>query len=143
MEESAINFILELDDVGLILYILKLILISILSYYTAFRLINKSQEFTKSLSLNIAIIILVDFICGIIKYKEDSLINMIFLTFILSLLLANNLKCGVGYAILIGTISVTINCILLLFGTAISFIPIVIFNITNMYLNFIIVSIFH
>ena len=44
MDKSAIKYILELDDVGLILYVLKLILISFLSFYTSFKLINKQKE---------------------------------------------------------------------------------------------------
>ena len=143
MDKSAIKYILELDDVGLILYVLKLILISFLSFYTSFKLINKQKEFNKKIIRNLIVILLANLVCGILKYKEDLLLSMIFLTFVLSLLLADTLKCGVGYSILIETISVTINCIILLFGTALSFVPVVIFSIKNMFISFVVVATFY
>ena len=143
MKESIIKFISETNNVGVILYILELILIGIFSYYTAFRLIKNQNKFNEKLIRNVIIIIVVSIICGIVKNKGNTFMNIVILVFTLSILIANNLKCGIGYAIIIGIISIAINCIMLLFGTALSFIPVLIFKITSMYISFIIVSIFY
>ena len=143
MEESARIFISEIKSVDFILYILELLLISLFSYYTAFRLINQKKEVRKRLLKNIIIIVLTNFLCGILKYKINILTSAIFLAITISLLLANTLNYRLGHSILISIISVTINCIIFLFAAALSFVPVAIFNIKNMYLNFIIVSIFY
>ncbi len=143
MDMSVREFLIDINDVGVIIYFLKLFIMTIFSYYTTLRLINKKDKLFDKFGFKMITCILVVIISTTMKYKINFLISTIFLIFAMSILLSKTVNCGIGHAIFIEVISITINYIIFSLGIALSFVPVAIFNIKNMYLNFIIVSIFY
>ena len=141
MGQNARNFIIEMNDVGVIIYVLKLILISLLSYYTSFKIINKKEKLSKNILCNIVIILFINIICGIIKYKTNSLTSILTLILSISFVFVKTINCELGFAILIQLISFSINCILFLLVSVLSFVPVIIFDVKNIYLSFLFIFI--
>lgn len=129
------EFIESLGNINIIIYILKTFFISIFAYNTAFKSVNKKYGNIYKNIIAYIIIGIIAMICGEIKSLSNSFNSLIFLIISLSLLFSKITKEDFGYSILIGMISLGINYSAFIIATAISFIPSVIFNIENDYIN--------
>ena len=130
------DFILQLKDIDIIMYILKMTSISILSYYTACKISNR---FIDNLWIIFMECIIIAIICGIVKTTCNSLISIFLLIIFLGIIFKQTQESYIGYSLLIVTIATSINYTMFLIATAISFIPVVVFSIYNMYFNFAII----
>jgi hypothetical protein len=129
------EFIESLGNINIIIYMLKTFFISIFAYNTAFKSVNKKYGNIYKNIIAYIIIGIIAMICGEIKFLSNSFNDLIFLIISLSLLFSKITKEDFGYSILIGMISLCINYSAFIIATAISFIPSVIFNIENDYIN--------
>lgn len=137
------NYILELEDIGIITYILKLLFTSVFSYQMSLRIINKRDKFNYKTIMIYVLIFGITVICGIIKYEIGLFGCILVLIMLLSAILSKSINKSIGYALLIMTISLSINYIMLLISTAISFIPITIFKIEKIYISFIFIIVIY
>lgn len=129
------EFIESLGDINIVIYILKTFFISIFTYNTALKSVNKKYD---NIYKNIIVYItigIIAIICGEIKFFSNSFNGLIFLIISLSLLFSKMTKEDFGHSILIEMISLGINYSVFIIATAISFIPSVSFNIENDYIN--------
>ena len=136
------KFILELNDIGIITYVSKLIYMSIFSYHTALKMINKKKKFFELL-VEYFFILIIAILCGIIKYKISILTCIIALIVFLSLLFSQNTDRSMERSILIITIALGINYALFMIASTIGLIPNIIFKIDNVYISFIIIAIIY
>ena len=137
------EFIQELEDIGIIAYIIKLLYTSYFSYYTSLKIINKEDKFTEKTIFTFINILIIAIICGVVKYLLNTLSCIILLIIMLSLILSKKIKNGYIHSMIVMTISLSINYIIFLVSTAITFIPTMLFNIKNMYVNSLIILVFY
>ena len=137
------DFVTELNDIGLLTYMLKLIIISIFSYNTFFKIINKKEKITYKKVIIYMIIIAISILCGMIKYFLNSWICILMLVILISLILSKENNVNIFYSSIIFIISLGINYIIFLIATAISFLPVAIFNIKDRYINFMLISLIY
>jgi len=137
------EFVQGLKDVGIITYTLTLFVISITSYYTSLKMINKFEKMIfKKISLYLKII-LISVLCGCIKYFLNLFVSIILLVILLSVILLKSNKNNVIYSVLTVVISLSINYIIYIASTIISIIPIIAFKATNIYSSFLIIIIIY
>ena len=127
------NTIIEIEEFNIIIYILKTYFISIFTYYIALKSINK--RITYKFYIIPIVMITVSVICGTIKYYSDSFYSIICLDILLAIIFSKFSKNDIAYSILIMTISLSINYIFLFLATALMFLPSVIINVQNDYIN--------
>lgn len=132
------DFINNLENIGIVIYILKILSISIFTYNFAIRIINKKDN-KKIISYMIIIVIAI--IGGEIKFCSSSLNSMIFLATSLAIGFSIINKEDIVYSILIIIFSLSINYIVFLLSVAIAFIPNIIFNINNDWISLIVIII--
>lgn len=142
---SNLEFInnLGLEYIDLNIYIIKLFFISIYTYYTFLKVLNFKEIFNKKLIFVLIFTMLTTIICGILKYKLNSFTNIILLLFLLSSLYAIITKNKLGFSILITITSLSINYILFFITILFSFIPTIIFNISNDYISLFLMILIH
>lgn len=129
------EFIESLGDINIVIYILKTFFISIFTYNTALKSVNKKYD---NIYINIiayVIIGIIAIICGEIKFLANSFNSLIFLIISLSVLFSKITKEDMGYSMLIVIFSLGINYSVFIIATAISFIPTVVFNLENDSIN--------
>ena len=137
-------FIPKLDDITMVIYVLKVVCISITSYYTISKITNyKIISNGKSLILAIIFCIFISIICGSINNISSSFNSVITLIFLLSLSISKFTKFNMGYAVLITVISLSINYILFFIAVIIVFTPNELISINNDYISlFFIISVY-
>lgn len=134
------DFILELEQMDLVMYILKLFNISIFSYFMSLKFINIDRD-KKFNTLGLGIKILgISIFSSLIKKYVNFLCCVIVLIILLSILLSKNLNKSIRHMMLVTTISLSINYIIFLIATTVSFFPVVILKIQNLYISFILIS---
>lgn len=135
-----------ITDTDLILYVIKIFLISIATYFTSIKMINLKLD--KSLSkkrLMTAIIFIIGtcLICMFVKTKIEFNSVILLITFSLSTLFCLNTKSGMGYSIIINTLSLSINYCIYCLSAILGFIIFKIMKIENIYFNFILIIIIY
>ena len=125
----------------IIIYFIKLFVISIYSYYCFIKMLNVKKQN----SVHIIIIVLTSFIlgafCTYIKFFINSFLSVIILCFLYGIILGVITKSKIGYSLIITFISYAICTICQVTSVAIEYIPYILFRIRNSYLNLIIISI--
>ena len=125
------EFLIQTETVTNFNSILKIFFITIYTFYISLKLSdNQIYSIIREIKL-IILIIIIDIIYLIIKIESNFLYSTIFLILLLSTLFAIETKKKIGYSVLINIIALSINYILFFIALAISFIPNVIFKITN------------
>ena len=132
---DTISFILNTNKIDIITYVIKIIFISLLTYYTFLKIINKKDFFCKNLFSITFFIITISILCSVMNYMSDSFTSILFLILLLSSLFSITTKNKIGYSLLVTTISLSINYIILFIAIALSFFPTIIFNVQNYYIN--------
>ena len=137
MQEN-LNFMIDLGYMNQTTYMIKIIIISLYTYYTFVKIINSKTNFHKNLYIMIATILISIIVC-IIKYKTNSFISITCLILLLGGLYSLVTKNNIGYSILITVISLSVNYSVFFIAIITSFIPNIILNIQNDYLSLILI----
>ena len=132
---ESIRYIMELNEIENIIYILKTFFISMCTYYTYLRLLNNKNFITKNSMKIFIFTIIVSILCSIIKYYSDSFTATLVLIFLLSSMYSIIHKSNIGYTILYSIISLSITYILFSIAIIISFIINLIVILKNDYIN--------
>ena len=133
----------SLEEINIIIYVLELFCISLGTYYTVVKNINKSKNTNKDIT-SILILLAISIGCEVIKYKSNFMNAMLCLIILLSITFARKDKDNIGYYILTTTICLSLNYIIFLISVAISYFPNYFMNIRNNYLSFaIIIAIYY
>ncbi len=125
--------IMEIQDINSIVYIIKIIALSNFTLYTSLKVTNNKSNY-RMLIVG-TIIVLISIVCGLVKYLSGSLSCILLLIISLSIVLSNITKKDIIYCIIITTISLSINYIIFLFSIVINFLPAIIMNNNNEYIN--------
>ncbi len=139
-----INSIYNLGNIQINIFILKIIVISLCTYFLGFKLINKNIDINIKLILQSVAICIFSIICGILKYEIGYLISIICLILLISILFAKSTENNIGNSIMVIIVSMACNYILFTCSVIVNFI----FNMIskggiNDYINFVIISTIH
>lgn len=137
------DFILGLTNMQFLNYLLKQLYISYGTYYIALILTNNKKILKKNIIKVLALITIAAVISSIIKYLMDFTISIFLLIVMLAYVLSLTLKRNIGYSILVSTICLSINYVIFLAATLVSFIPVVLFRIYDINFSFIIIIVIH
>ena len=133
------KYIQSLEDINIIIYILKTIFISVFTYKVALKSINKRNYRKYKNTIAYITIIFIAIFCGIVKFSSNSLNSIICLVTLVTLLFSKVTQEDIGYSILIVIFSLSINYSIFIISAAITFVPNVIFNIKNNYISLILI----
>lgn len=125
-----------LNDITAIIYTLKIISISIMTFYTNTKIMN--LKFNNKVMISLSLIINAS-ICSMIKYLSNSMLSIICVIFLLALVFAKFSNNKLGYSVLINFISISINYIFFIIAIIVSYIPYKIINIENDYINLLLI----
>lgn len=126
----------NLEEINIIIYTLKLICISLGTYYVV---LKSTKDNNIKSTKNIIITIIIAIACEFIEKTTNSMNTMLCLIILLSVTFARTDKDNIGYYILTTTICLSLNYIIFLIAVAISYFPNYIMNIRNNYISFIII----
>lgn len=132
----------NLEEVNIIISNLEMFFICIFTYYIALKTIN-SKESLKNKVLIIFICCIISAIRAYIKSKTNFLESVICLILMLSLTFSKFQKKDVTYSMMIIVFSLSINYIMLILSSAISYFPNAIMKTQNDYISFAFVIIFY
>ena len=133
------NLIIETNDIGIVNYIFKIIILSCFSFSMSIKIINSVLKNKKDIISCYLIIICIGITCGVIKYYINSWISIFILIIFLSILFSTKIGINIGKSLLVTIVSFGINYIMFLIGTFISFFIMVIFGINDMVISSILV----
>ena len=126
-----------LNNITNIIYTLKIISISIMTYYTNTKITN--VKFNNKIIIFILLLISAT-ICSVIKYLSNSMLSIICLIFLLSSLFAKFSNNKLGYSLLINSVSISINYIFFIIAIIMTYFPYKIINIENDYINLLLID---
>lgn len=119
------------------MYIIKIIFISIVTYFINAKLLNLRKE--RKYIGSIILIIIVGILSGIIREYFGLLIGLLFLVCGLSCIFSIYSKGGFGYSLLINIISLSINHILFFVAIIIVYLPFGLLKIENELVNLLLI----
>lgn len=125
---------INLNELENIVDLIRILFIIIYTYFLSLKTINYKTVYKNNILIMLILIILA-FLCKIIKNKFGYVYCIICLIIMLGIIISKNTKNNIGYSILLTTISLSINYILYFISIAISFIPNMIFNINNNFIS--------
>ena len=140
---GAVNFVSTLSNINVINQILKMFIISLFTYHTAKRLINKAKYTLSKTIVDIIIIGSISILCALIKYSSNSINSMICLVCLLVILFCKQTKERVASSIIAVIISLSINYFIFFVAIILSYIPSLHLNITNDYVSLLIITIIY
>lgn len=126
---------LNLEDIGIILYSIKIYSIIVFTYYFALKSIN--EKYKKKNLIVYIILIAVAILCSIIKYQSNSFNSIIFLITIITILFSKFEKKEIGYSIIIIIFSLSINYIVFFISTITCFFLNILLSIRDNYISLI------
>lgn len=138
-----LEFMLVIQDINIIIYIIKIFFINIFTYYTIIKMLDRKEISKREKTIFIVISILISILIGITKYISNVIISNICLILLLSILYSKTSKCKIGNSIILNTISLGINYCILFISTTISFVPNVLIQIQNDYLSLLLIICIH
>ena len=136
------NFI-RLDNIGIIIYILKLFFIEIFTWYTYKKIINYKNTNIKILFLNIIFLFAISILCGNIRYKIDSFSSIVCLILFIGIMCSYLTDTKLGYSTLITIISLSINYIIFFISLLITFVISKFIEIENDIFNLLFIELIH
>lgn len=143
MEIEITNVWMNLGDIKNIIYTMRILLISVCTFYTLLKITNNNERFKFNINyiLHCISLILFSVIANIVKNKTDSFTSSIMLVFFISILYSIATKKRIGYSLLITVFSLSINYVLFFISIIVAFIPNIFMVITNDFINLLIISI--
>ena len=132
-------------DTNIIIYMLKIIFISLCTYYTNIKILNIKSKLSRinKLLLVISTIIIAILANLISEISATNISSMIYIISLDSMFFTIITKNKYGYSILITTISLSINQILFFCASSITFVLYVSLYIVNEFANFIVIAVVH
>ena len=131
-----------IQDTNLIVYIIKIFIISIYTYFTSLRILNiklnKKTFFTILTGITITCLL-----CTIMKTRISFNSVILLITFSISIIFSINTKNGIGYSIMINALSVSINYCVYCISTILGFLFYSIIKLESIYMNFIVIMIIY
>ncbi len=140
------NIIMRLQEINITVDILKTALISIITHYVSIKIVNNTYNNNYKKILMYISVIFVSYVCGSIRWSNNSLNSIILLIFLLSIIFLIRTKSNMGYSLCITAISLSISYILYSISICISYIPGILLrsnNIDNPYISLIILTIIY
>ena len=135
-KQKAISYMLQIEVDYEILKVAKIFIITIFTYYTTRKIMNKKITVEENnLSILIMNIIIIIIYC-LLRDKIGLILDTIILIGLLAVIIAKNTNKNIGYTIICTAISLTINDILYFVSSAIIYIPSRALNISNVYTLF-------
>ena len=131
------------ENINIIMYILKSIIINIFAYFTSKKILNNKNNKKVSIFLQNILIIFVSIICAVLKYKISTVLAMIFLCILMSYIYSVLNKERIGKAILINLLSLSISYMIFFLAIICSFIIGKILNIKDDFRSFLIMIIIY
>lgn len=128
------------NDLSITFDIIKVICISIFTYYTDFKIINRKISFGPKEILKIIILIIISTICGTIRNEINYFISVIGIIMTVSIIFSVR---EIGISILTTIISLSINYIIAVITIMISFVINKIINISNDFIILVIIQSLH
>lgn len=136
------NYIVNDEEINLILCFLRMFFINIGTYYIFLRLINERYSKSKNI-FNMLILVLVTVICTVVKEYINSMSCIILLLAVLTFIFSKITRNSIGYTIMTTISAFSISNILYFISIFLNSLPNVIFNIQNdIYALLLIVSIY-
>lgn len=140
---SNLEFMLSLEKVEILAHTMRLIFITLFSYYAFIKIINININNAK----NISVILVSSIIIAIIEKFVQNYVNVylgtVVLLFLMTLTNGVNFKKDLGYSLVITIISYSISYILYMVSLIIAFIPGAVFKIQNDYLNLLVIVVIY
>ena len=138
--EVNLNFVFETNNVEMIVMCIKSVYITIFTYFTNFKIVDKKVNINLKETLKIIAIIFFSIVLWLIRYQTNYLISIICSIFIISIIFSSkNIKQG----ILTTIISLSINYAISLLSIMISYVLNKIIRIENDYVNVMILLFIH
>ena len=123
-EGIALNFtyrFINLADLNLIFYIIKIFFMSIYSSYCFNKIINRKNILIKNLVIYFLSISIISFLCGVIKYYSNTFSYITCLVLSLGIMCSCITKTKLGNSLLIIIICLSLNYILIAISSSITF----------------------
>lgn len=139
MQETTINVERISDQI----YLLRTFFISLYTYYFFIKMINQKKFSIYGNMLVTICLFLISLLSTIVKNKIDSISSIVLMMTIMSSVYSFITKIKYTYSINLYIISLSINYILFFFAVVIAYVPNIIFNIKNDYINLIVICITH
>lgn len=140
---NHLYFLVNLEYMDIIIYIIKTFFICACTYYTCCRLINCKKAIYIKLLLAFIPVVIISIITSIFKYNINSLSSILFLIFSLSFLFSFVNENTTVNSMLVTIISLSVNYIILYSSLLINFVFNIILKITNDYISIWLILIIH
>lgn len=134
------EFILQLDDINIVIQIIKQVFINICTCIIALKISNKHVNKNYKLLIIVFLLVIISIITKFTKVRLGFFYSHISLILCLTIIFSKYTESDMGYSIMLITISLSINYIIFYISLVISFIPNVLLNIKNDYISFIIIA---
>lgn len=134
------EFILELEDVNLVIEIVKQLFINICTCIIALKISNKHVDKNYKLLIIVFLLVIISIITKFTEVEIGVFYSIISLILCLTIIFGKYTESDMGYSIMLITISLSINYIIFYISLVISFIPNVLLNIKNDNISFIIIA---
>lgn len=130
-----LSFLLNLEYMDIIIYIIRTFFICVCTCYTCFKLVNCKNFIGFKLLISSSILLIISIIAAVLKYNFGSFTSILFLICSLCLTFTLINKNTLGNSILTIIISLSINYSVFLLSLVINFIPNIIFKIQDDYIS--------
>ena len=131
-----LNYIIQLDQMEIIVDIIRLYFINLFTYYMNFKIINKPIVYKKyEIPIICIIILIISIICKFFKDTFAFSYGIVGSIIFIGILFLIRTKSKLGYSIIVTIVSLTINYIFFIISVLFNFIIFLIFNIQNDYIN--------
>lgn len=141
MENFIPSIIIDLNDINTIIYIVKMFLMGLFTYYTFTHVLNIKLIFNIKFLFIIFFTLSISLLHTMLKYNYITSIVVFIIS--LSILYSFTTSCKIGYSILITLCSFSLNSIISFVSIIIAFIPYKIIGVQNDIINFIFIYTIH
>ena len=141
MQNLIPTTIINFSDISTNVYIIKIFLMSLCTYYTFSRILNLKPIFNIKLFTIIILTFIITILHTMLKY--DYITSIFFLIISLSILYSFFTSCKIGYSILITLSSLSINYVISFISIIIAFIPYKILGMQNDIINLLLIFLLH
>ena len=140
---NNLNFLVNLEHIDIIIYVIRTLFISIFTYYTYFKIIKSKTYINIKSFVTFVFIFVICSITAILKYNLSSFLAILFLISSLSFTLSIVNKNTFANSILLTIISLSINYVIYFISIIVAFIPYKLIVIKNDIFNIILIFTIH
>lgn len=143
MFDENLSYFFTLQPMDFILYVFKILIITLGSTYSYYKILNSNFYFRKRLFICLVLIILSAFISYLLKLNAYKFLNVSFLILAFSFIISIYDKKDIMQLFFTSIVTLSINFILYFFSTFLCFIPNLLINIHSDVINFILISLIY